>query len=123
DAEKTRLLEEVASLERAARTARTERDEALEEVATLLNAKNTNIEDKKRSEAQILRMEDELEEMHTALESAEDRYKRSIQQLEQAQADLGIERSAVQLIESQRIALEKQVYLSIILSKHFLKCY
>lgn len=57
----------------------------------------------------MLHRDEELEEAQAAREEAEDRYKRTLSQLEQAQVDLGLERTNSQRIESQRATFEKQV--------------
>ncbi len=67
------------------------------------------MEEKKRLESAMMHRDEELEEAQTAREEAEDRYKRTLGLLEQAQVDLGIERANGQRTESQRAAFEKQV--------------
>lgn len=71
--------------------------------------RNTLLEEKKRLEASMLHRDEELEEAQTAREEAEERYKRTLGQLEQAQVDLGLERANAQRIEAQRAAFEKQI--------------
>lgn len=57
----------------------------------------------------MMHRDEELEEVQTALEEAEDRYKRTLSQLEQALVELSLERTNVQRTEAQRTALEKQI--------------
>ncbi|VDL64665.1 unnamed protein product [Hymenolepis diminuta] len=57
----------------------------------------------------MMHRNEELEEVQTALEESEDRYKRTLSQLEQALVELGLERTNVQRIEAQRATLEKQI--------------
>lgn len=57
----------------------------------------------------MMHRDEELEEAHTAREEAEDRYKRTLGLLEQAQVDLGLERTNAQRIETQRATFEKQI--------------
>nr|CDS26132.2 myosin heavy chain non muscle [Hymenolepis microstoma] len=109
EAERAQAMEDLATSERFCRSAKSERDEALEEANAALNAKNTLLEDKKRLESSIMHRDEELEEAQTAREEAEDRYKRTLGLLEQAQVDLGLERTNAQRIEAQRAALEKQI--------------
>ncbi|KAM7532769.1 hypothetical protein Aperf_G00000129579 [Anoplocephala perfoliata] len=109
EAERTQAAEDLATAERLCRAAKSERDEAIEEANGALNAKNTLLEEKKRFEASMMRRDEELEEAHAAREEAEERYKRTLGQLEQAQVDLGLERTNAQRIEAQRAAFEKQI--------------
>lgn len=109
EAERAQAMEDLAMSERLCRSAKSERDEALEETNAALNAKNTLLEEKKRLESSIMHRDEELEEAQTAREEAEDRYKRTLGLLEQAQVDLGLERTNAQRIEAQRATLEKQI--------------
>lgn len=63
-------------------------------------------------EARLVGFEDQLEEAQSATDAAEERYKRSLAQLEQLQADYSLERTNGMRAESQRASLEKQVCLT-----------
>ncbi|VDN16807.1 unnamed protein product [Dibothriocephalus latus] len=95
ESERAQAVEDLAASERTCRTAKSERDEALEEANASQSAKNMLVEDKKKLEATLMHREEELEEAQTAREEAEDRYKRTLSLMEQAQIDLGLERLLV----------------------------
>ncbi|TPP57426.1 Non-muscle myosin II heavy chain [Fasciola gigantica] len=109
EAEKNHLQEELHGTERTSRALRSELDETLQEMSALTTAKNAAIEDKRRLEARLVGFEDQLEEAQSAMDAAEERYKRSLAQLEQLQADYSMERTNGMRAESQRSSLEKQV--------------
>lgn len=109
EAERAQAIDDLSTSERVCRTAKVERDEALEEANSALTAKNTLLEEKKRLESAMMHRDEELEEAQTAREEAEDRYKRTLGLLEQAQIDLGLERTNAQRIETQRATFEKQI--------------
>ncbi|KAL5967023.1 Myosin-11 [Taenia solium] len=109
EAERAQAMDDLSTAERVCRTAKLERDEALEEANNALTAKNTLLEEKKRLESAMVHRDEELEEAQTAREEAEDRYKRTLGLLEQAQVDLGLERTNAQRIETQRATFEKQI--------------
>ncbi|CAH8469517.1 unnamed protein product [Dicrocoelium dendriticum] len=109
DAEKNHLQEDLQASERTCRTLRAELDEALEELSAATSARNSAMEDKKRLEARLVGFEDQLEEAQNGMDAAEERYKRSLAQVDQIQSELNSERSHAMLLESQRQTLDKQV--------------
>ncbi|KAL7059584.1 hypothetical protein AAHC03_013632 [Spirometra sp. Aus1] len=109
ESERAQAVEDLAASERTCRTAKSERDEALEEANASQSSKNMLMEDKKKLEATLMHREEELEEAQTAREEAEDRYKRTLSLMEQAQIDLGLERSNTQRLEAANASLEKTI--------------
>ena len=71
--------------------------------------RNTLAEEKKRLETAMIHRAEELEEAQTAREEAEDRYKRTLSQMEQIQVELGLERNNTGRLEAQKTTLEKQI--------------
>ncbi|KAK4474731.1 hypothetical protein MN116_001856 [Schistosoma mekongi] len=109
DADKVRLQEDLGLSERTCRSLKSDLNEALEELSAANNAKTLALEEKKRLEARITALEDQLEEMQSAVDATEERHKRAFNQMEQAQTDLSIEKNNFLRSECQRVSLEKQV--------------
>lgn len=65
------------------------------------------LEEKKRLEARITALEDQLEEIQSAMDATEERHKRAYCQMEQAQTDLSVEKNNFLRSECQRVSLEK----------------
>ncbi|CAH8583032.1 unnamed protein product [Schistosoma turkestanicum] len=109
DADKARLQEDLGLSERTCRSLKSDLNEALEELSAANNAKTLALEEKKRLEARITALEDQLEEIQSAMDATEERHKRTYGQMEQAQTDLSIEKNNFLRSECQRVSLEKQV--------------
>uniref|UniRef100_A0AAR2L8G8 Myosin, heavy chain 11b, smooth muscle n=1 Tax=Pygocentrus nattereri TaxID=42514 RepID=A0AAR2L8G8_PYGNA len=101
------LQEELAAAERARKQAETERDELAEEL-TNSPGKSISSEEKRRLEARIAHLEEELEEEQGNIESLNERLRRSIQQVDQLTGELQAERGVAQRSESVRQQLERQ---------------
>uniref|UniRef100_A0A8B9L2W2 Myosin, heavy chain 11b, smooth muscle n=1 Tax=Astyanax mexicanus TaxID=7994 RepID=A0A8B9L2W2_ASTMX len=101
------LQEELAAAERARKQAETERDELAEELSNN-SGKSLSSEEKRRLEARITHLEEELEEEQGNIESLNERLRRSIQQVDQLNGELLAERAAAQRSESTRQQLERQ---------------
>ncbi|CAH8641262.1 unnamed protein product [Heterobilharzia americana] len=109
DSDKIRLQEDLTVSERTCRTLKIDLNEALEELVAANSAKTAALDEKKRLEARITALEDQLEEIQSAMDASEERHRRAFTQMEQAQTDLSIEKNNYLRSESQRISLEKQV--------------
>lgn len=102
------LQEDLATADKVKKQAQTERDELQEEI-TSTNAKNSLLaDDKRRLEARITKLEEELEEEHLGTEMVNDRLKRTTLQSEQLTTELAAERSNSQRIEGARSQLDRQ---------------
>ncbi|XP_026215230.1 myosin-9-like [Anabas testudineus] len=100
--------EDLANAERLKRQIQTERDELMDEISSS-NSKNSLLaEDKRRLEARITQLEEELEEEHLNTEMVNDRLKKSTLQAEQLTTELAAERSNSQRVEGARSQLERQ---------------
>ncbi|CAF93529.1 unnamed protein product, partial [Tetraodon nigroviridis] len=99
---------ELAASERVKRQAQQERDELQDEINSSA-AKNTQIaEEKRRLEARIAQLEEELEEEQCNTELINDRLKKSMLQADQMNLELTAERSSSQRGEGLRAQLERQ---------------
>ncbi|XP_062388682.1 myosin-11 [Sardina pilchardus] len=101
------LQEELAAAERARKQAETERDEMADELASN-SGKTMNSEDKRRLDAKIAQLEEELEEEQGNVESVNEKLRRSIQQVDQLTIELQSERSISQRNEGARVQMERQ---------------
>ncbi|XP_036445748.1 myosin-11 isoform X1 [Colossoma macropomum] len=101
------LQEELAAAERARKQAETERDELAEELANS-PGKSISSEEKRRLEARIAHLEEELEEEQGNIESLNERLRRSVQQVDQLTGELQAERGVALRSESVRQQLERQ---------------
>lgn len=101
--------EEMAQCERIKKAAIGERDELVEQVNQANAARNQLLDERKRTEAQMARLEEELEEHQSHAEATEERYKKAMAQVDQMQSEIFNERVNLQKSETQRVALEKQV--------------
>ncbi|KAK7113791.1 hypothetical protein V1264_013012 [Littorina saxatilis] len=108
EAELLKLQEDLALAERQRRNAEAERDELADEIGTSASSKQSLLDEKRRLEARISELEDELEDEHTNLELANDKARKSMIAMEQMASDLAAERSVSQKLENQRLALERQ---------------
>lgn len=101
-----RLNADVQAISSSKRKAEAERDELIEEVATLRASSFSN-EEKRRLEAKVLDLEDQLDEETSANELSQEKIRKAQQQLEQVTADLAMERSICERNESERNVLER----------------
>uniref|UniRef100_A0A8B9TWA9 Myosin-9 n=1 Tax=Anas platyrhynchos TaxID=8839 RepID=A0A8B9TWA9_ANAPL len=104
EAEMIQLQEELAAAERAKRQAQQERDELADEIA---NSSALAMEEKRRLEARIAQLEEELEEEQGNTEIINDRLKKANLQVPM-NADLNAERSNAQKNENARQQMERQ---------------
>ncbi|KAL0993065.1 hypothetical protein UPYG_G00102770 [Umbra pygmaea] len=108
EADMIQMTEELASAERVKRQAQQERDELQDEINNQ-GAKNALIaEEKRRLEARIAQLEEELEEEQCNTELVNDRLKRALLQTDQTNVELTAERSTSQRLEGARSQLERQ---------------
>ncbi|XP_066563540.1 myosin-9a isoform X1 [Amia ocellicauda] len=108
EAEMIQLQEELASAERAKRQAQQERDELQDEINNGTNKGALALEEKRRLEARIAQLEEELEEEQCNTELVNDRLRRAALQTDQVTAELTAERSTSQRLEGARSQLERQ---------------
>ncbi|KAM3598487.1 uncharacterized protein V6R79_018664 [Siganus canaliculatus] len=108
EADMLQMQEEVAAAERAKRQAQLERDELQDEINNQA-AKNAQVaEERRRLEARIAQLEEELEEEQCNTELVNDRLKKSMLQTDQMNVELAAERSSSQRVEGARAQLERQ---------------
>nr|XP_057905970.1 myosin-9-like isoform X2 [Doryrhamphus excisus] len=108
EADMLQMQEEVAAAERAKRQAQQERDELQDEMNNQ-SSKNAQIaEERRRLEARIAQLEEELEEEQCNTELVNDRLKKAMLQSEQMNVELAAERSSSQRVEGSRAQLERQ---------------
>ncbi|XP_045690789.1 myosin-9 isoform X2 [Phyllostomus hastatus] len=113
EAEMIQLQEELAAAERAKRQAQQERDELADEIANSRGKGEQRrvalaLEEKRRLEARIAQLEEELEEEQGNTELVNDRLKKANLQIDQINTDLNLERSHAQKNENARQQLERQ---------------
>ncbi|XP_077460695.1 myosin-10 isoform X3 [Stigmatopora argus] len=108
EAEILQLQEDHAASERARRHAEQERDELADEISNGTSAKSMLLEEKRRLEAQIAQLEEELEEEQGNTELLNERFRKSTIQLETVNTELAAERAASQKSENTRQQMERQ---------------
>ncbi|KAH0629587.1 hypothetical protein JD844_011777 [Phrynosoma platyrhinos] len=86
EAEILQLQEELAASERARRHAEQERDELADEIANSASGKSALLDEKRRLEARIAQLEEELEEEQSNMELLNDRFRKTTLQMEKANA-------------------------------------
>uniref|UniRef100_A0AAZ3SCS1 Myosin, heavy chain 11b, smooth muscle n=1 Tax=Oncorhynchus tshawytscha TaxID=74940 RepID=A0AAZ3SCS1_ONCTS len=101
------LQEDLAAAERARKQAETERDEMSEDLASN-SGKSMMSDEKRRLEAKISQLEEELEEEQANMENLHDRLRKTQQQVDQLSSELQAERSSSQSSEGARQQLERQ---------------
>uniref|UniRef100_A0A4W5RPQ7 Myosin-9 n=1 Tax=Hucho hucho TaxID=62062 RepID=A0A4W5RPQ7_9TELE len=102
------LQEELASAERVKKQAQTERDELQDELNSH-NAKNSlTVDEKRRLESRIAKLEEELEEEQLNTEMVNDRLRRTTLQTDQLTTELTAEHSTAQRLEGTRAQLDRQ---------------
>ncbi|XP_028311850.1 myosin-11-like isoform X1 [Gouania willdenowi] len=108
EADVLQLHEMLAAAERARKQAETEREELAEELSSNSSGRTLLSDEKRRLEAKIAQLEEELEEERSAMEGMNDRMRKSQQMAEQLGAELAAECLANQSREASRQQLEKQ---------------
>ncbi|NXK98862.1 MYH10 protein, partial [Formicarius rufipectus] len=109
EAEILQLQEEFAASERARRHAEQERDELADEIANSASGKSALLDEKRRLEARIAQLEEELEEEQSNMELLNERFRKTtLQVVDTLNSELAGERSAAQKSENARQQLERQ---------------
>ncbi|XP_072319669.1 myosin-10-like isoform X1 [Eucyclogobius newberryi] len=108
EADILQLQEDFAASERARRHAEQERDELADEISNSVSGKSSLLDDKRRLEARISQLEEELEEEQGNMELVNDRLKKSSLQVDTLISELTGERSAAQKAENARQQVERQ---------------
>ena len=75
------------------------------------HCRGLSAEAKRKVEAQLAALEEELEEERTQAELATDRARRLQMQVDQLTNELNSERSSTQKLENSKMALERQVWV------------
>ncbi|XP_062848553.1 myosin-10 [Trichomycterus rosablanca] len=108
EAELLQLTEELAVSERIKRQAQQERDELAEEVLNATSVKAALCDEKRRLEARVSQLEEELEEEQNNAELMTERHRKTTLQVETLTVQLTGERTLVQKNEGARESLERQ---------------
>uniref|UniRef100_A0A671TJF4 Myosin, heavy chain 10, non-muscle n=1 Tax=Sparus aurata TaxID=8175 RepID=A0A671TJF4_SPAAU len=109
EAEILQLQEDHAASERARRHAEQERDELADEISNSASGKSSLLEEKRRLEARISQLEEELEEEQGNMELLNDRYAvYTVLSVDSLNAELAGERSTAQKSENARQQMERQ---------------
>ncbi|XP_033944938.2 myosin-9-like isoform X1 [Pseudochaenichthys georgianus] len=108
EAEMLQMQEELAAAERVKRQAQQERDELQDEINSQASKNAQVVEERRRLEARIAQLEEELEEEQCNIELTNDRLKKAVLQSDQMNVELASERSTCQRVEGARCQLERQ---------------
>ncbi|XP_061105897.1 myosin-10 [Conger conger] len=108
EAELLQLTEELAIAERQRRQAQQERDEMADEMVNNSTGKSALCEEKRRLEARVAQLEEELEEEQGNAEMMAERQRKAILQVETLSVQLGGERTLAQKSEGARESLDRQ---------------
>ncbi|KAF7658076.1 hypothetical protein LDENG_00017600 [Lucifuga dentata] len=108
EADMIQMQEELAAAERAKRQAQQERDELQDEINNQAGKNAQIAEERRRLEARIAQLEEELEEEQCNTELVNDRLKKAMLQTDQMNVELTAERSSAQRVEGARAQLERQ---------------
>ncbi|XP_040045841.1 myosin-9 isoform X1 [Gasterosteus aculeatus] len=108
EAEMIQMQEELAAAERVKRQAQQERDELQDEINNQATKNAQVVEERRRLEARIAQLEEELEEEQCNTELTNDRLKKALLQTDQMNVELTSERSTCQRVEGARCQLERQ---------------
>lgn len=103
------LTDDLSQSERIKRAISSEKDEALEEIASLTMARDSAIAEKKRMESNVASLNMDYEEMQLLLSESEVKHKKTLAQLEQSQNDLNNERQNSSRFENQKTIAERAV--------------
>uniref|UniRef100_A0A7N6C154 Myosin-9 n=1 Tax=Anabas testudineus TaxID=64144 RepID=A0A7N6C154_ANATE len=108
EADMLQMQEELAAAERVKRQAQQERDELQDEINNQASKNAQVAEERRRLEARIAQLEEELEEEQCNTELTNDRLKKAMLQSDQMNVELTAERSTTQRVEGARSQLERQ---------------
>ncbi|XP_030591339.1 myosin-9 isoform X1 [Archocentrus centrarchus] len=108
EADMLQMQEEVAAAERVKRQAQQERDELQDEINNQAAKNAQAAEERRRLEARIAQLEEELEEEQCNTELVNDRLKKAVLQTDQMNVELTAERSTCQRVEGARSQLDRQ---------------
>ncbi|XP_041961856.1 myosin-10 isoform X3 [Alosa sapidissima] len=108
EAELAQLTEELAISERVKRQAQQERDEMADELLNGSTEKSALSDEKRRLEARVTQLEEELEEEQSNAELLAERQRKTTLQVETLTVQLAGERTLVQKAEGARDAFERQ---------------
>uniref|UniRef100_A0A4W6EW90 Myosin-9 n=1 Tax=Lates calcarifer TaxID=8187 RepID=A0A4W6EW90_LATCA len=108
EADMIQMQEELAAAERVKRQAQQERDELQDEINNQASKNAQVAEERRRLEARIAQLEEELEEEQCNTELTNDRLKKAMLQSDQMNVELTAERSSSQRVEGARAQLERQ---------------
>uniref|UniRef100_A0A8C3AQ67 Myosin heavy chain 10 n=1 Tax=Cyclopterus lumpus TaxID=8103 RepID=A0A8C3AQ67_CYCLU len=111
EAEIVQLHEDLAASERARRHAEQERDELQDDISNTsmcLCIRSALMDEKRRLEARIAQLEEELEEEQGNMELLNDRFRKTTMQVDTLTTELSAERSTGQKSENARQQLERQ---------------
>ncbi|XP_062394116.1 LOW QUALITY PROTEIN: myosin-10 [Sardina pilchardus] len=108
EAELAQLTEELAISERVKRQAQQERDEMADELLNGSTEKSALSDEKRRLEARVTQLEEELEEEQSNAELLAERQRKAALQMETLTVQLAGERTLVQKAEGARDAFERQ---------------
>uniref|UniRef100_A0A665WMB1 Myosin-9 n=1 Tax=Echeneis naucrates TaxID=173247 RepID=A0A665WMB1_ECHNA len=101
-------MQELAAAERVKRQAQQERDELQDEINNQAGKNAQAAEERRRLEARIAQLEEELEEEQCNTELTNDRLKKAMLQTDQMNVELTAERSSSQRLEGARSQLDRQ---------------
>merc|ERR1712008_661390 len=104
EADLTQMAEDLSSAERARRTAEAERDDLQEEINSSAGKGSLHSDEKRRLDARIAALEEELGNSEVLMERA----KKAQINIEQITTELAQERGQVQKLENSRMLLERQ---------------
>uniref|UniRef100_A0AAY5K3N9 Myosin, heavy chain 14, non-muscle n=1 Tax=Esox lucius TaxID=8010 RepID=A0AAY5K3N9_ESOLU len=108
EAELLQLTEDLSVSERMRRQAQQERDEMADEIINTSTGKSALCEEKRRLEARVTQLEEELEEEQSNAEIMAERYRKATLQVDTLTVQLQGERTLGQKAESARESLERQ---------------
>uniref|UniRef100_A0A665WMH3 Myosin-9 n=1 Tax=Echeneis naucrates TaxID=173247 RepID=A0A665WMH3_ECHNA len=108
EADMIQMQEELAAAERVKRQAQQERDELQDEINNQAGKNAQAAEERRRLEARIAQLEEELEEEQCNTELTNDRLKKAMLQTDQMNVELTAERSSSQRLEGARSQLDRQ---------------
>ncbi|XP_069557267.1 myosin-9-like isoform X1 [Brachyistius frenatus] len=108
EADMIQMQEELAAAERVKRQAQQERDELQDEINNQATKNAQAAEERRRLEARIAQLEEELEEEQCNTELTNDRLKKAMLQTDQMNVELTAERSTCQRVEGARSQLDRQ---------------
>lgn len=108
EADMLRLQEDLVASERARRHAEAERDELQEEISSGTAGKSAMLDEKRRLDARIQSLEDELEDEQQNGETLQEKLRKSLVQNEQLTADLNSEKAVSSKLENSRTTIERQ---------------